>query len=102
MIPHGRIRNALRRLWTWSPEWKAAKRRARLARGLYLCDECKRPVKTIEIDHVVPVGPTPGSRYGRDARWDDFMAKLFCSADGLRAICSQCHSRKTHAKEGAA
>lgn len=100
MIPHAAIRNALRKLWLWSPQRREAERVARIAPGLYLCSSCQRGYKKVEvdIDHVIEVGPTPGSKLGKGRSWDDFMRRLFCSADGLRCLCKVCH-KKRRAKE---
>lgn len=101
MIPHAKIRNALRKLWQWSPERHAAKRSARAFPGVYVCAECRcmRRDKEVDIDHVDPVGPTPGSRLGKETSWDEFMTRLFCPAEGLRVVCKSCHQKKTQARE---
>jgi len=95
MIPHARIRNELRRLWwRYSPERKDAKKRARVQRGVYKCEACGGITGKVEVDHITDVGPTPGSKKGQAATWDGLMQRLFCSQDGLRAICTRCHQGK--------
>lgn len=100
-IPHAKIRSALRKLWLWSATRREAKSNARVQRGLYQCAECGLLASDVEIDHIVPVGATPGSKNSADAdTWDSFMHKLFCDVDGLRAVCKHCHNRKTYKREG--
>lgn len=99
MIPHGAIRSATRKLWLWSPQRREAKKAAKLSPGIYLCASCQRATKDkdTEIDHVVPIGPTPGSRNARNVTWDQWLARLFCPADGLRVLCRGCHDERTKA-----
>ncbi len=68
-------------------------RAAKIAPNFYLCSSCKRGNKgvDVDVDHLVEVGPTPGSRLGKEANWDDFMRRLFCPAEGLRVLCKSCH-----------
>lgn len=70
-----------------------AKKAARIAPGIYLCSVCGKGHKEIEIDHCISVGKTPGSK-GATTDWNGFMSRLFCSSDGLQALCRQCHSAK--------
>jgi len=95
MIPHARIRNELRRLWwRYSPERKDAKKRARLRRGIYLCDACGGLTGKIELDHLVPIGPTPGSKHAKSGTtWDTFIDRLFNGE--LQALCTTCHAKRT-------
>ena len=94
---HSRLRAAIRKAWLQSPERNQAVKNARVARGLYRCVLCGSIVgtKEYELDHIVPVGPTPGSKKGKDASWDDFIARLFCDPSGLQAVCKKCHAYKT-------
>lgn len=96
MIPQAAIRNALRKLWLWSPQRREAKKAARIAPGLYLCAMCQRAhrEKEVDIDHVEAVGPTPGSKLGKERSWDDFMRRLFCHAEELRCLCKSCHKAR--------
>lgn len=98
MIPHAKIRSALRSLW-WksSPARTEAKRRARIERGLYRCEDCGSLTKDPEVDHLVPVGRTPGAKGAEGSTWDGLIARLFCPADGLQILCPTCHTAKTKA-----
>lgn len=99
MIPHSRIRSALRQLWwRYDTGRSEAIKRARMARGIYLCAKCGEMAsrKDIEIDHVEAVGPTPGSKLGKAATWDLFVERLFVPAEGLQVLCRPCHDGKTN------
>jgi hypothetical protein len=95
-----RIRSALRKIWGWHPIRKQVKDAARTGWGQYMCAECNKEVKKVEIDHIDAVGPTPGSRVAPDGyTWDEFMTRLFCLPANLRAVCIPCHRAK--GKKGA-
>lgn len=101
LIPHHKIRNALRKLWLWSDQRKEAKARAKLGRGLgWLCEICRTPSQHVEIDHVVACGATPGSKNaGPDTSWSVFIERMFCDPSGLRVLCRSCHKRATQMPE---
>lgn len=91
---HQQIRSALRKIWLWSPERREAKARARVSRGVYRCEMCHQLFPKIEIDHMRPLGSTPGSRNATiDTTWDGLIERLFCPADMLRALCKDCHKK---------
>ena len=90
-----RIRSALRKIWSWSSDRKKVSDAARIRKGWYVCAECGEEVKKIDIDHIDPVGPTPGSRVAPEGyTWDEFMSRLFCDIENLRAVCKPCHKAK--------
>lgn len=101
-LPYAFIVSALRKVWMQSPTRKQ-KKAARKIAGMdaYLCEQCRRPAKKVEVDHVIPVG-SPNGPEG----WDGFMRRLFCGAEGLRCLCLKCHREKTlvdaAARKGAA
>ena len=86
----------------WKPLSDTLKE-AKVARGLYLCNVCKQEVpvshvvngkrrKNIMVDHRNPVvDPTTGF-----VDWNQFIENLFCEADNLQAICSDCHTKKSN------
>ncbi len=86
-----KITGALRKVWRWSPERRAALERARVQRGVYECELCghRSGPKGVQVDHIVPC------RLSDDASWDGFIARLFCGTDGLRVICKGCHKAET-------
>lgn len=91
-----KIRSALRKIWLYSPERRAAKSRCRVGIGKYRCEQCDKIVKKIEIDHLTPLGATPGSRLSSSSTtWDGLINALFCPASGMRGLCNACHSEVT-------
>ena len=100
-IPHAKIRGALRKIWLWSPQRRAALKRAKWnGTRFYRCQECHLPTEKPEVDHVVPVGKTPGAKGALDASWDFLIARLFVHEDGLRVLCRPCHQNITQAQKG--
>lgn len=91
-IPHSLIRSALRKIWLWSNTRRAALKRAKWnGTRFWRCSECHLPTEKPEVDHVIPVGPTPGARGSGDASWDSLIKNLFCGEEGLRVLCHSCH-----------
>lgn len=92
------LRGATRR---WGPISDVLKK-ARTSRGFYRCNGCGeevpaskkvngRRVKNIHVDHINPaVDPREGF-----VSWDKFIARLFCEAEDLQALCEDCHKIKT-------
>jgi 5-methylcytosine-specific restriction endonuclease McrA len=86
------LMSALRRASRfWSPA-RECLGRARIARGMYKCENCSKVVgtKEIKIDHIDPVIPISGFE-----KWDEVIERLFCEEDGFQAICKECHDIKT-------
>jgi len=96
------IRGNLRRVtMRWGPIANCLKA-ARVARGLYLCNECGRQVeatvkvngrrqKNVHVDHIVPiVDPAVGF-----VSWDELINRMFTEADNLQCLCGDCHKIKT-------
>lgn len=92
------LRNASRK---WKPNNEALKR-ARIQRGIYLCNGCNQEIttsikidgkkhKNVLVDHINPViDPKKGF-----TTWDDFINRLFCEIDDLQVLCKDCHDKKT-------
>jgi len=90
--PVGRITNALRRIWLWSPERAEVVKRA----GKY-CEECgvegvfnrKDADKTgkprLEIHHVEPCDMTQLAKM--------IHKRMFPGADKLDCLCVDCHRK---------
>ena len=98
MIPHSKIRSALRKLWMYSPERKQCLENGRISRGMYRCDMCSSIIgaKFVAVDHIQPLGPSPQSRNAEyNTSWDRLIERLFCGPEGLRLLCGGCHSKVT-------
>ena len=93
-----KIRWALRKLWLWSDQRRAALSRGRQARGCYKCEQCGSLVGVglINVDHINPAVPVTGWD-----SWDGYIERLFCSEDGLQVLCDLCHLMKTAAERSA-
>ena len=83
---------ALRRLWLKYPPRNQCKSNARVSRGKYKCNGCKKLFgpKFIQVDHIVPIG--------KFVSYDKFVEKLFCNISNLQVLCLDCHKAKS-AKE---
>jgi len=59
----------------------------------YTCAACKQVFKAAEVavDHIIPAVSIEDGF----TTWDDVVKNLFCEADGLQVLCSDCHSKKT-------
>ncbi len=88
---------AARKVWRWSPERREVLKSASLPQDYWRCAGCAKKAPKVQIDHVIPVGPSPKGFTG----WDEFYRRLFCEAGNLRALCVPCHraTTKKQAKE---
>ena len=96
------IRSTLRKASMRWPPKNEVLTKARVSRGFYLCNSCKKTVPTtvlqenkrvrnVEVNHKIPVS-IPGD-------WDDwggFIERLFCDSDGLEVVCKDCHKIHTN------
>jgi 5-methylcytosine-specific restriction endonuclease McrA len=106
------IRGQLRLLFRRSPHHKAALQKARIEKQkfnkdgslakrpavFYECEICKGHFRVthVEVDHVTPIGPAPGSKNAPEGlTWDMFINRVFCSYLNLRVLCKPCHLDKT-------
>jgi len=74
----------------WGIDPKAVNRRVR---NFYWCKLCTQvfPRKLVSADHITPViDPFRGF-----VDWNEYIKRLFCSADGFQILCKQCHDDKT-------
>jgi hypothetical protein len=80
--------------------WRArteAMTAARVERGKYKCASCGDLFgpKEVDLDHNEPVvDPKHGF-----TTWDDYIARLFCPAEGFSVLCKQCHENKTRVED---
>lgn len=94
----GALRSASRR---WGPI-NEVRKSARVERGKYKCNGCKKAVPFSNkvngkrqpntfVDHINPViDPKVGF-----TTWDDFIERLFCEAENLQLLCKTCHDKKS-------
>lgn len=92
------VRSALRKIWLYGEPRREALKGAKAYKKFWFCALCTFPTDKPEVDHVDPVGPTPGSRRADGVTWDGFMSRLFVPASGLQILCRECHAKKTLAK----
>jgi len=96
------IRSLLRRGSQRWPPISEIKKKARVARGTYLCNICQETVpvsilvdgkrrRNVEIDHIEPI-VTPSEGF---VDWNKFIANLFCEESNLQVTCSACHNKKS-------
>jgi len=98
------IRSALRQAYSRYPvKFQVKKAAERTVEGCrhkyeYQCAECSDWFmgKETQVDHIVPAGKL--SSY-RDIA--GFCKRLFCEADGMQVLCTECHQKKTNAERKA-
>lgn len=86
----------------WPPKYETLKR-ALVGRRLdpstgkmsnrYQCAGCGNLFKQadVQVDHIDPVvSVTDGF-----IDWNEYIMRMFCEADGLQVLCSECHGIKT-------
>ena len=104
------IVSALREKSRWWKPKQECIRKARVRKGIYLCEHCeqevgayfydvyktgkkkgkKRKVRNILADHIAPVvDPAVGF-----VDWNTYIERMFIET-GWQAICHKCHSEKT-------
>lgn len=96
------VKGNLRRVCNkWAPI-SEVKKEARVSRGIYLCNGCKKKVtnsvvvegkrvNNIFVDHIEPiVDPSVGW-----TGWDDVIEGMFSEKDNLQLLCKPCHDVKT-------
>jgi len=95
----GMIRSCLRQKSRWWKPITEAKNKVKRAckncgrqKWEYKCNKCNDwfPDKAIAVDHIIEAGSlTCKQDVG------DFIERLFCEADGLQVLCTECHKIKT-------
>lgn len=90
---HNFVKATLRKAsyrWPWR---NLVAGRARISRGLYECNNCKKVVrnKDKKIDHIHPVVNVRKGFVG----WNTFSKRLFCKSEGFQVLCDPCHKIKT-------
>lgn len=84
---------ALRRASYRWPGRNEAMKAARVDRGQYRCNSCKRIFgrKEIQMDHVEPVIDV----HRGFTTLDDYAARLIPNVDGWQCLCKTCHKFKS-------
>lgn len=59
------------------------------------CSQCGKntPTYQLECDHLEPIVPVNTTL--ENMSWDDVVERIWCSVDNLRAVCKDCHKKKT-------
>lgn len=84
------IVSALRKLNMYWKPISECKKNARVSRGLYKCNICKKITRKGNVDHITPIVPVQGF-----TTWDEYINNMFCEIDGLQFLCEKCHDEKT-------
>lgn len=96
------VKGGLRQVSMRWPPRNHALREARVERGKYLCNGCKKivpasikeggkRVKNVHVDHILPViDPAKGF-----VSWDSVIDRMFCEIDNLQVLCRECHKEVT-------
>lgn len=94
---HTKIRSALRLIFMYSQTRRDA---LKLSGGRCVSCGFRHKAKDLQVDHILALGPTPGSRNATpEHNWDIFIQRLFCGLDGLQVLCIKCHRKKTYSKK---
>jgi 5-methylcytosine-specific restriction endonuclease McrA len=91
---HAVIRAALRKVWLWSPIHGEAQAKARIRRGVYVCNVCATEVgpKDKNVDHIEPVTPLQGFKSLEE--WGPALQRMF-DPENHQILCLSCHKLKT-------
>jgi 5-methylcytosine-specific restriction endonuclease McrA len=93
-----KIMSAIRRIWKFSPERRAAIDAARCDDGTKLvqCAVCRACVheKLAAVDHVDPCVPLSGF-----VSWDDYIRRM--RENKMQILCEACHKAKTKTENAA-
>jgi 5-methylcytosine-specific restriction endonuclease McrA len=82
-----RITSALRRIWLYSPQRRAAVAAAKADGNR--CTKCRRPQAKLDIDHIESVVGVEGF----NGDWTNYIKRLM--EGELTWLCKPCHKRKT-------
>lgn len=87
-IPYALIRSALRKIWLWSAERKECLKLAKVKKGKYRCNNCKKlfGLKEVQVDHIDPIG--------KFIDWNTLIERMFCPVSNLQCLCKPCHKAK--------
>ena len=82
----------LRRASYRSPARNEALKKARISRGLYVCNSCGHEFKRreVQVDHIKSVVSELGFQ-----NFDEYINNLFCDVNNLQVLCKPCHRVKS-------
>lgn len=100
-----KITSALRKIWSYSPQKRAALKRCELPETFvktarsgrkykthyHFCEHCHEKTDSIQIDHKITVVPYEGF----DGDWNSYISRLMVEPEGLQGLCPACHSSRT-------
>lgn len=81
-----RLRAAIRDVWRYSYARKLVEKRCLNDEGFPVCEECKKVVPKIQVDHIEPCG---------DVLSPGYIQRTFVPSTMMQALCSECHKAKT-------
>jgi hypothetical protein len=89
--------SAIRKIWRNSPEHKERLKQCLVDKQHGICPKCLNKVhkKLLEQDHVKPIG---GLVIGCKNDVNEYIFRTFTYP--VMILCTYCHSKKTHRKEG--
>ena len=79
------VRRVLRQAWSWSFSRKLVEKRCALPNGYAKCEQCKKKVPKVFIDHIKAIGVVDAG----------FLMRLFVPSNQMQGLCKICHSLKT-------
>ncbi len=80
-----RVRQAVRKVWSWSHAHRLVILRCALPGGYARCEECKKKVPRVYVDHIDRVGLVD----------EGFIARMFVASNRMQGLCKPCHDPKT-------
>lgn len=82
----------LRRSTLFWPFRNETLKKARVDKGMYLCNRCKKIThrSEVQLDHINPVIKLSGF-----TNWDDYFNSLFGKSTDFQVLCKPCHNIKT-------
>lgn len=93
---------AARKAFRWSPAKRQVLKEAfdsvANENEAYLCAGCDSWTykENVQVDHKIPVvDPVTGF-----TTWDNYFQRLFCGAENLAVLCTDCHKEKTKLESG--
>lgn len=87
------LRSAIRQVWSWSEPCRIVRKRCLIAGGFSRCEQCKKKVPKVFVDHIKVMGSIFGEGY---------IERMGCPSTELQGLCKKCHDAKTAVERKAA